>query len=282
MPTLLALLCLAAADEVGVSAESGDTLFAEGTALSLAWFHYRKTKVYHGSHKVGDAPDEEHADLLIASALYAIDVDTNLGLVVPYESNEEMAGLADSTIFFKRRLYYDSDTDGGWAFTTALAVALQLPTGDSHEAGVDPERRLGSGSWDPFAGLAATVEVGRVFSSAYANTQLNTRGTDAFKHGDILVAGFLAGWRPWMEKYPGPMLVLETGLTWEHESVATDHGERVDDSGSDVLFVPFRAMFSPRSGYNFSAGLDLPVYRRYRGDQLATDYRLTLGFSCVF
>lgn len=282
MPAVIALLCLAAADEGGVSAETGDTLFAEGTALGLTWFRYRRTKIYHGSRKVGDAPDDERADLLIASALYALDADTNLGLVAPYESNEKMAGLADATVFFKRRLYYDSDTDGGWAFTTAAAAALQLPTGESHESGVDPERRLGSGSWDPFVGLAATLEYGRVFSSAYANYQFNTRGPHAFKHGDIGVTGLLAGWRPWMETYPGPMLVLETGLSWEHEFVATDHGARVDDSGSDVLFVPFRIMFSPRSGYNFSAGFDLPVHRRYRGDQLATDYRFSVGFAYVF
>lgn len=278
----IAFLGLAAADEGGVSAESGDTLFAEGTAFSLGYFRYRKTTVYHNTRRTGaNAPDEE-GNLVLASALYAIDADTNVGAVLPYVSATEDAGIGDATLFFKRRLYYDSDTEGGWAFTTAVALALQLPTGESREEGVAPEGQPGSGSWDPFVGLAATYEFDRFFVNAFANYQLNTEGSRGFKHGDILVGGAILGWRPWMEPYPGPMLVAQAGLFWEHEAVATLRGDREDDSGSDVLFVTLRAMFAPRSGYNFSAGFDLPVHRRYRGDQLATDYRLTVGFGYVF
>ena len=110
----------------------------------------------------------------------------------------------------------------------------------------------------------------------------NTEGSHDFKHGDIAVTGFTVGWRPWMEPFPGPMLVLETGLIYEHEFAAIQGGNRVHDSGSDVLFATFRAKFAPRSGYNVGIGLDLPVYRSYRNEQLATDYRLTVGLSYIF
>lgn len=280
---LLVLAAPALADEGGVSAESGDTLFAEGTAFNLSYFRFAKTKLYKGANRTRNlAGEEEEGNIVLASALYALDQDTNVGVVVPYVDHDGDSGVGDATVFFKRRLYYDSDTDSGWAFTTALALALQLPTGESREEGVDPEEQPGSGSWDPFVGLAATLEVGRVFGNLFANFQRNTEGSHDFKHGDIAVAGATFGWRPWMEPFPGPMLVVESGLVYEHEFAAVEDGERLDDSGSDVLFATFRAKFSPRSGYNFGVGLDLPVYRSYRGEQLATDYRLTVGLSYVF
>lgn len=278
-----ALALPARADEGGVSAESGDTLFAEGTAVGLTYFRFRKTKLLDGTKRERNvAGAEEEANLLIGSVLYAIDVNTNVGVVAPYVDNSEDSGSGDATLFFKRRLFYDSDTQAGWAFTCAMAVALQLPTGESREDGVPPEEQPGSGSWDPFVGIAATYEWDRFFVNGFTNFQRNFKGSHDFKHGDIYVLGSTVGWRPWMEPYPGPMLVTEAGILWEHEFAAVDGGNRLDDSGADHVYATLRAKFSPRSGLNFATAIDYPLYRSYRGEQLATDYRFTLGVSHIF
>lgn len=271
---------VAAADEGGIAAESGDTLFAEGTALSLTYFRYAKTKLFSGTRRVQKPAEDEESNAFLASVTYALDADTSVGVVSGYVSNSEDAGAGDATLFAKRRLYYDS-TDT-WAFTCAVAAALQLPTGEAREEGVEPELQPGSGSWDPFVAVAATYEWDRFFVNAYTNLQLNTEGANDFKHGDMATVGASLGWRPWMEQYPGPMLVVEAGAYWQHEFAARLDGDRLADSGSDHLFGALRAKFSPRSGWSVSGGFDFPLYRSYRGEQLATDYRLTLGVACVF
>lgn len=259
---LLALL----ADEGGVNVHSGETLFAQGTSINLSYLYVRAGR------------RSEHWGLL--GATYGLSERFNLSLVVPYlsvgEDGEGDAGIADVSALAKYRFLFD----GGerWEATAAAIFGVQLPTG-STEPDLDPELRLGSGSWDAFGGAAATYEWDRFEVRGHALYQLNTEGEDEFKHEDILTVGAGASWRPIVEKYPGSELGFSVGLTYQRFFDARDADGRVPGSGGDLLTSTLGAFFSPRTGIKFNASVELPLAQD-REEEL--DYRMTFGGSYVF
>lgn len=276
--------------EGGVGAESGETLFAEGAVVSLTYLRSEETEIYDGSRRESNPEGlEERTDLFILSIQYGLDANNTVGIIVPYQDIEEeddaVAGLADVSLYWKRRVYFDS-TDT-WAITCAAIGGLQLPTGRTDEedgtgARLDPELQPGSGSVDLFAGGAVTYEWDRLFVSGFTLLQRNNRGARDFKHGDIFTLGCSIGWRPIMESYPGPTVVLQTGLTWEHEFASMDGSHRDAGSGGDLLYWVAKVAFSPRAGWRIYAGLDLPVVRSSNGPELMPDYRFTIGVSHAY
>lgn len=256
----------ATADEGGVNVQSGETIFAQGTSLSVG------SLVVRLGHR--------HEQWGILGVSYGVREDLTASLVVPWLSFREEAardsGLADMSLLGKYRVFFDGGQ--GWEATVAVIGGLQVPTGAT-PGDLDPERRLGSGSWDPFAGAAATYEWNRFEVRTHALYQLNTPGEDDFKHEDIFTFGIGGTWRPFVQKYPGAELGFSGGLTYQRFFEARADGDRVRGSGGDLLYATVGAFWSPRAGIKLNVSVDLPV-AQHREEEL--DYRAGAGGSYVF
>jgi hypothetical protein len=202
MTAAVALMILLA-DEGGVSVQSAETLFARGTSAGVSCLLVRA--------------EERRERWAVLALSHGVHEDLTLAAVVPYLSvdaeGEGDAGLADASVFAKLRVLFDGGE--GWEATAAVLGGLQLPTGRTAR-GLDPELRLGSGSWDPFAGAAATYEWDRFEVRVHALCQVNTEGRDDFKHEDLITLGVGGSWRPWVEKYPGPEAGVSLGFAVQH------------------------------------------------------------------
>lgn len=296
---LLAVTVAAAhADEGGVNVQSGETLFAQGTSLSMTYLYSRGSDLYRGRDRVSDPEDrvrEENWGILGLS--YGVQEDLTVSLVTPYVEHDETfdfgservregdSGLGDVSLLAKYRYFFNAGE--GWETTAAIIAGFQLPTGETDERGrggarLDPELQLGSGSWDFFAGTAGTYEWDRFEVRAHALYQINTEGAQEFKHGDILTLGVGAAWRPLLEKYPGPEGGISAALTYQHGFGAYEDGHRVRDSGGDTLYATLGAFFSPRTGIKLGASFDYPLFQDLNGQQIGLDFRGSFTLTYVF
>lgn len=91
----------AMADGGGVSVETGETLFSQGTSLALTLRHERSSHLYRGTHRVRNHEHlaEKQTDLILATS-FGISETLTLGLVAPWTWKEDRelttSGFADA------------------------------------------------------------------------------------------------------------------------------------------------------------------------------------------
>ena len=124
---------------------------------------------------------------------------TDITLLIPVLSTDAVFGsgpntvdsdhtaLGDVSLTVRQRLHHHLWQRGAW--NTSLLGGVQMPTGDDDEI-VDgtllpAPLQAGSGSWDPFASLATTIELGRLRIDANAFYLLPTEGSQGFEAGDV-------------------------------------------------------------------------------------------------
>ncbi len=190
------------------------------------------------------------------------------------------AGLGDVTVF-ARYTAFQKDTTGG-TLRVAPFAGTELPTGD-HDARDDLGRlpqplQLGSGSWDPLAGLVVTRQTLSWQADASVSYQANTEAND-FEFGDEARLDLSVQRRVWpRELGPGVpaflYLVLDSNLIRQQRD---ELGNReVADSGGTTWFLAPGIQYVSRR-FVVEGAVQLPVAQDLHGNALETDWIATVS-----
>lgn len=270
------------------------------TALPVAEdeFVFREQFVLDQS---GDDPSGANRDRTAMSAVSVLGygVNKNLALfgVVPYvdkrleltEGGARRArsarGLGDISLF-GRYTAFKKDWPGR-TFRIAPFAGIEVPTGDDDErdafGSLPKSVQLGSGSWDPFAGIVASYQTLDYQIDAQASYKANTEAND-FEFGDVARLDASVQYRLWPRTLdsgiPGFLYgILEANLIYqdENESGGVDD---VNSNGTRLFLVPGLQYVTKR--WIAEAAVQLPVYRDLNGTALEKDYILRAGFRVNF
>jgi hypothetical protein len=284
---------MAAAQDGGIEIFAGETIFAEGTRVSLAHIWKTKEGLLDGSSSISDEDSQrfvEHRTVLGIN--HGIARGWSLSALIPYverslDTNKVIldrrgSGAGDVSLILKRRFHVDDWNRSAWH--SAWIAGVELPTGETGErdGGVrlDPSLQPGSGSMDPFLGLASTLDLDLWRFDAVALYKENTEGAQDYEEGDKLTLALSGKCRFLHEKYPGPSASATVGLKWSHTWRSSSDGLTKQDSGGEALLVKFGLGYHPRPNIDMGVSLDLPLYEDLNGTQLGLDSRvqLSLGF----
>ena len=295
--TALAVLLIAAsaaAQEGALDVLDGETLYDGGWLFSTGLELERQAGLLHGNNSVSDPLDRERMDRsLTLSAHYGIRHDVQVSLLAPYVQRTltlddptgpdrlSSSGLGDVTAVAKWRFYrWDAP---GVALNVAAIGGLDVPTGATderdHGAMLPPDLQPGSGSWDPFIGLAATHEPGRWRFNAFVLYRHNGQGARDFSFGDEFFAEISAGNRFWLEPYPGPFMRLDVMLRYRFAGRASDGGSLVHDSGGELMTIAANLAFRPQPPLDFQLAIEVPILQDVKGFQLEQDYTVFFAFG---
>jgi hypothetical protein len=289
----LSLTDLATAQEGGIEVFAAETLFATGTRVSISHIFNRKGKLLQGSDSVPNTFDlrrDEHR--IVAAVDHGIRPDLTLSALFPFvkkelESNAgdlSGSGFGDLALLAKYRAYKRDWPRG--AFHLSTIGGVEIPTGetDVRDAGsrLPPQLQPGLGSWNPFLGLSANLNLNRYRFDALALYKLNTEGAQDFEKGDFVSLQAGAAYRFYQAKYPGPSASAKLGLQWRHEGQSKQAGLTLADSGSEELLLNAGLGWHPAPNIDFSLAIDLPLYEDLEGTQLGLDYRTFLALGIRF
>jgi len=244
--------------------------------------------------------------------------DVTLGAVLPYvdmtdlreaEAGEgivaqgDVRGLGDLSLFGQWRfLDQPAGADGLGRLELAALGGLKLPTGADREHGnsgelLETDHQPGSGSYDVFAGMAATRSWDRASVTADLVFTKANQGSQLTDMGDVLRYDLAWSYRLSEELRRTEMhldgtahahgtadtqwdLVLELNGAW-HEKVDIDGEDDDDTGGNRVLFAPgVRATTTDHM--SVYASLGVPVLENLNGEEHETDAKVVAGVSWAF
>ena len=285
---LLALTGLASAQSGGIEIFAGETLFAQGTRVSIAHLFEQRGTLYRGSEEIPDPQDRRYQEQRVVLGYnYGLRSDVTLAALVPFVGKElrqqtpggidsdAAYGLGDIALMGKWRFYRKDAPRTSTNFS--LVGGVETPTGRTGvasngqplPAGLQP----GSGSWDPFLAVAGTYSYGRFRADAQVLGKWNTEGTTGYESGDDLVFSLSGAYRFWHEQYPGPSHSAKLGLLWRDKGSATQYGQHQPNSGYTELILRPGFTFHPSPGIDIVLAVDLPIDQNYEGVQLGLDFR---------
>lgn len=216
---------------------------------------------------------------------------THHGSSEEFELLGDAEGLGDLQLFGQYRLNRDPHAS---SHLSAL-FGLKLATGATREKSREGERlevelQPGTGSTDPFAGLAVFTGWGRWNLDSNLLYTLSTEGSQDTALGDILnynlaLSTPLAAWQSphqhthdhehahWMDKIT---LLLELNGEWR-ERIEIDH-QTEDNSGSNVIYLS--PGLSMRSGHwVLSALAGWPIVDHLHGEQSEPEFRAVIRLT---
>ncbi len=245
-----------------------ETIFKGGTELTLA-FH---------TEKATGAGNEEKAYEVFFEAEYGITADWEIGIEIPYAWKEEnggdAGGLGDIVLdtkyqFWKRDLPLAQ-------YKAAAFLKTKLPTGDG---GGQP--RIGSGSTDVIAGLAAGYESRRWYWFTSGVYRANTGGAGGLEKGDKQFLSVVGGVRPVLSEYDEPDTVLMVELNWERAGRDELNGAGLANTGGWELFVS-PVLWWTYGQFAIRGGVQVAIARALNGNQASSDYRARVEFVYHF
>lgn len=259
-----------------------------------------------------------HASLI---GSYGLTDDLTLGLSLPYVRRDgirepehihggpdEVVGLGDNDGRGDLRLFAQYRFAGGsvQGRHSAVLAGVKVPTGEEHEGtrggaghhGGDgefaTEHQPGSGSWDPFLGLANSRALGAWSLHASLLYTVATEGSRDTDLGDSLHYDLAAVRRLGGETHhhdDGTVHVHHHGrIAWhgilelngEYRERQTIAGEKESNSGGDFVFLSpgIRATIDNRWAATLAAGL--PVVSNPNGAHSEPDLRLIASLAVGF
>jgi hypothetical protein len=169
----------------------------------------------------------------------------------------------------------------GRPWSAALAAGAYLPTGDQVRGDIPSNPNFVSGTVDPvFAGEAGYDFRWGLGLYLQAFWRAVAYESDGYRAGHSLTYGGGMRFRIWRSLLPS------FGLTALHRLQDHKSGAPQSDTGGDWLYVSTGASYlvirGPLAGAGIGFQLQLPVYQRLNGMQLAEDVNLTLFLSYGF
>lgn len=196
-------------------------------------------------------------------------------------------GFGDLTLGAQYLLAHDHDA--GWG--VALIGGIKLPTGSTHRRSDEGERletehQPGSGSWDPYAGVALSKQWSATRLDANLLYQATSRGAQRTELGDRAVASAALsrslGTAGDGEDHAdgGWSLSLEGIGEWEKRQRVDGELER--DSGGKVAWIAPGVRYTAASGWSAATSLAVPVWQDIRPSHPDNRLRLTLSLGRAF
>lgn len=275
----------------------GETLYEGGWLFTVSSGVRREERLKDGDSTVSDPLHRRRTELTTTMAAhYGLRYDLQLSAILPHVYREEIRldrsgpnrlsadGPGDFVGLVKWRCWrWDAP---GEALNLAVLGGVEFPTGSDHQrdhgSRLDPELQPGSGSWDPLAGAAITYEPRRWRFNAMALYKLNTENRHGYEFGDESFAELALGNRFWLEPYPGPFMRVDVLLRYRNEARARLDGHRLSASGGDLVTVGANWAFRPRPTIDIQLAIELPLYERVNGVQLAEEVSATFALGLRF
>lgn len=283
----------ASAQEGGIEVFAAETLFASGTRVSISHIYKSKGTLFDGSGEVSDPLNRTYSEQRLVAAIdHGLLPNLTLSALLPHVSKSldsdagdlSGEGFGDVALLAKWRIYKRDWRRG--AFHASVIGGVETPTGETgvRDGGVRLPTSLqpGSGSWDPFLALSATLDLNRLRFDALAFHKLNNEGAQDFEDGDFTALELKGAYRFLHTKYPGPTASAKLGLQWRHESSAKQDGVSLAGTGSDELVARTGLTWHPAPQWDLSLSVDVPVYQDYEDQQLGLDYRTFLALGIRF
>ncbi len=189
-------------------------------------------------------------------------------------------GLGDARLFARYDIYRSSSA--GTIFSISPLAGLELPTGQDDKndsfGSLPQPLQLGSGSWDPFAGIVASYQTLEWFFNLATSYQINTEAND-FEFGNEYRLDGVIRYRLFpRELHSGVSgffyLDLESNLIWEGKN--NINGADDDNSGGTTWFIDPGLQYITQK-FIFEAAIQLPVIQNLNGTALENDFITTLS-----
>jgi len=248
----------------------------------------------------GDDPSGADRDQKAKAALSVLGYGVNSKLavfgVLPYRDNElevtvggqrqtrTASGFGDLSVF-GRYTVVKRDWPGR-NFRVAPFAGVKAPTGDDDKRdaiGLLPASvQVGSGSWDPFAGVVLTYQTLNYQIDGQFSYQAKNEA-NGFEAGDVARLDASLQYRVLPRKFSGGLpdfvyAVIETNLIYQQENRL--NGISNPNSGGSRLFLTPGLQYESKR-WIAEAALQLPVLQNLNGAALENDYigRLSVRFN---
>lgn len=194
-------------------------------------------------------------------------------------------GLGDIRLFGRYTAFHDDAK--GRTFRIAPLAGIEAPTGDDDARDsfgtLPPTVQLGSGSWDPFAGVVATWQTLDYQIDAQVSYQANTEA-NGFEFGDEFHFDASVQYRLWPRQLgsgvPGFLYgVLESNLVYQGKNRSSGADEQ--NSGGTSLFLSPGLQYVTKR-WVAEAIVQLPAFQDLNGTALEEDYTIRAGFRVNF
>lgn len=224
-------------------------------------------------------------DLALFGALPVLDKELEFTTPTGEQLSRGTSGIGDARVFARYTAWRDDAP--GRTFRIAPFLGVETPTGEDDERdrlGRLPQPlQLGSGSWDPFAGVVATWQTLDYQVDVQAAYELNTEAND-FEFGDRARLDASLQYRLWPRELgagtPGFLYgVLEGNLV--HQAKNEIGGTRDPDSGGLSLFLSPGLQYVTRR-WIVEAIVQVPVVQDLNGAALEDDVIVRVGFRINF
>jgi len=225
------------------------------------------------------------SDLALFGVLPYLDKELDLTMPGGQRITRSTSGIGDAQIF-ARYTVFQNDMHGS-NFRIAPFVGIKLPTGDDDDSDsfgrLPATLQLGSGSWDPFAGVIATYQTLDYEIDAQLSYMANTEAND-FEFGDEFRFDASLQYRLWPRELgagvPGFLYgVIETNLL--HQAKNEIGGTKDPNSGGTKLFLSPGLQYVTKR-WVLEAIVQLPVVQDLGGTALEDDFIVRAGFRVNF
>jgi hypothetical protein len=296
LPLLSVLTLLhwhAHAQDGGIEVFSAETIFHGGTRASSSYTYKTKGSLHRGSNEISDPQSrklDEHR--IVVSVDHGFRPELTASLLVPYVhrtlntngQDSTGSGLGDVAFLIKYRAWKRDWKRSASHF--ALITGMETPTGKTNERDngtlLTPSLQPGSGSWDPFAGVLTNLSLDRFRFDGVLFYKANSEGSQGFEEGDFLSVEIDGAYRFLHKTYPGPSASVKVGFQWKHQERSKQNDLSLASSGSDEFVVRTGLTWHPVPRLDITSSVDLPLYQKFNGEQLARDIRVFMGFGIRF
>jgi len=300
---------LSDAESTAIGLTRDDTIFTKsartvnfsGQALVSRVTYFQSTSVFDGNRKQRDPANRRlrvYATNL--SGVFGATPDLTLALNIPFVVKElqrtragirerlNATGLGDVVALGKWRFFKKPEPGG----TTEVAgfLGIKLPTGrdDLRDSGLRLPAPLqpGSGSVDGIVGAAFTRlwDGGRWLINADLFYKANSEAND-FRFGNVLSFDIGGQYRIYPYKYETYDQFTLNGileLNGKYAEKSQLDGRPIGTTGGLKLFLSPGIQAIVTENLLLEVGVQLPVFRKLNGPQLAEDFRITAGFRLRF
>ena len=271
------------------------------TALPVAKgeFIFREQFLYK---KASDDPSPADREVEVLGGIsvlgYGITGDLAVFGVLPYLDKEldvttpddqrvtrSTNGIGDARLFGRYTIFKNNFPGGN--FRVAPFAGIELPTGDEDDSdglGTLPATlQLGSGSWDPFAGVVATYQTLDYQIDVSGSYKVNTEA-NGFEFGNEARFDASFQYRLWPRELSGGVPgflygVVETNLIYQgkNEIDGTDD----PNSGGATLFIAPGLQYVTKR-WILEAIVQLPAFQDLGGTALEDGFTVRAGFRLNF
>ncbi len=210
------------------------------------------------------------------------------------EHQGDAQGLGDLALYGQYRFYHDESAHSA----SALLLGIKAPSGETDEVSADGHRfelelQPGSGSWDPFIGLALNRKWNGMGVDANVLFTYTTEGKQNTTLGSSLAYNIALSHRLGVNEDHGHSnesdqdhahrfwdVVLEINGEWRDK----DDVDSVENpnSGGHLLFLSPGARLSSETGWYGALLLGLPVVKDLNGHQVEPKYRIIASLGKAF